>query len=193
MKFINRKFGWLILSLIVFSLSANAQKKDFDESVLSEKGKEAYRTLLKTELFAFGVTDYSGENSWGEYAFNALIKEKEAVAAFRNLVGKAQPEGALYALLGLRMLKCECFDDEFQKIINSPEPPKRVKNTFYFGNDEIEVAIPEGNVRRGGGGIRFYEKRLDAANNISAGKFDEFIEQKKKLKNRRKEKTKREN
>jgi hypothetical protein len=192
MKFANQKFIWLILSLIAFSLQANAQKKVFDESVLSGKGKEAYRTLLKTELFAFGGTDVSGVRSSGEDAFRVLIKEKKAVSAFRNLNEKAAPEGALYALLGLRALKCECFNDEFQKFINLSEPPKRVKDTFYIGKDEIGLAIPEGNVQRGGNGIHFYEKRLDAANDIRAGKFDEFIKQKEKLKKQRRE-TKREN
>ena len=50
MKFINRKFVWLILSLIVISIQANAQEKVFDDSVLSDKGRGAYKSLLKTEF-----------------------------------------------------------------------------------------------------------------------------------------------
>lgn len=191
MKFINRKPGWLILSLLVFSIQASAQTKAFDESVLSENGREAYRTLLKTELFAFGGTDVSGENSWGEDAFDVLIKEKKAVSAFNSLIEKAAPEGGLYALFGLRTLKCECFDDEFQKFINLPEPSKRVKGEFYLSEvGKFEIAIPEGSVERGGNGVHFYEKRVDVANNIRAGKFDGFIKQKKNLKIK---KSKREN
>lgn len=183
MKVVNRKFVWLILNAFIFSLQVSAQEKYFDESILSKKGKEAYRTLLRTELFAFGGTDVSGANSSGEDAFDVLIKEKKAVPAFSSLIEKATPEGGLYALFGLRALKCKCFDDEFQKFINLPEPPKRVKDELYLSDRKLELAIPAGSVERGGDGVHYYEKRLDAANNIRAGKFDDLIRQKKKLKN----------
>jgi hypothetical protein len=178
MKFINRKFVWLILNLIAFSLQAHAQEKIFDKSVLSDKGKQAYQTLLKTELFAFGGTDYSGMTSSGESAFRVLLKEKKAVAAFSNLIAKATPEGGLYALLGLRIIKCKCFEEEFQKYVNLPELSKRVKDSFESSERKFEIAIPEGSVERGGGGIHFYEKRIDVANNIKAGKFNNLIKRK---------------
>lgn len=178
MQFINRKFVWLILSLIVFTFQAEAQEKTFDESVLSSKGKEAYQTLLKTELFAFGGSDYSGMSSSGERALGVLLKEKKSVPAFSNLISEATPEGGLYALLGLRKKKCKCFDDEFQKFAKLPEPPKRVKDSFESPQGKFELAIPEASVERGGGGTHFYEKRIDVANNIKAGKFDSSIKRK---------------
>jgi hypothetical protein len=178
MKFTNQKFIWLILSLLVFSFQANAQEKTFDESVLSSKGKEAYKTLLKTELFAFGGSDYSGMSSSGERALYVLLKEKKSVAAFSNLISEATPEGGLFALLGLRKKKCKCFNDEFQRFVNLPEPSKRIKASFESVQGKFELAIPEANVERGGGGIHFYEKRLDVANNIKAGKFDDSVKRK---------------
>ena len=112
MKFINRKFVWLILSLFVLSIQANAQEKTFDESVLSDKGKQAYQTLLKVDLFALFGISYSGETSKGELALDDLLTEKESTNAFKSLIKNATPEGGLYALLGLKMLNCDCFKEE---------------------------------------------------------------------------------
>jgi len=81
-------------------------------------------------------------------------------------------------LLGLRKKKCKCFDNEFQRFVNLPEPLKRVKESFESPQGKFELAIPEASVERGGGGIHFYEKRLDVANNIKAGKFDDSIKRK---------------
>ena len=113
MKFINRKFVWLILSLVVFSLQAKAQEKTFDESVLSEKGKQAYQTLLKIKLFAIGGIGYGGETSEGEKAFDTLLAEKEATSAYKSLVKAATLEGSFYGLFGLKMKDCDCYQDEF--------------------------------------------------------------------------------
>jgi hypothetical protein len=113
MKFMNRKFGWLILSLIVFSFQATAQEKDFDDSVLSEKGKLAYKTLLSIELFAIGGIGYDGKTSEGEKVFDILLDEKEAISAFKSLVKNATIEGGMYGLFGLKITGCNCFREEF--------------------------------------------------------------------------------
>ena len=114
MKFINRKFIWLILILAAFSFSLNAQEKDFDDSVLSEKGKQAYQTLLKVDLFAVGGIGYGGETSKGERAFDILIEEIEADSAFKTLVKNGTLEGGMYGLFGLKVIDCDCFQSEFE-------------------------------------------------------------------------------
>lgn len=114
MKFINRKFGWLVLSLIFFSIQLNAQEKNFDDSVLSGNGKQAYQTLLKIKLFAIGGIGYSGETSEGEKMFDVLLEEKEANSVFKSLVKDGTSEGGLYGLFGLKMIDCGCFQSEFE-------------------------------------------------------------------------------
>ena len=114
MKFINQKFVWLILSLILFSLQANAQDKTFDESVLSGSGKQAYQTLLKLKLFAMGGIGYGAATSEGEKAFDILLEDKEAISAFKSLVKKGTLEGGMYGLFGLKMIDCDCFQSEFE-------------------------------------------------------------------------------
>jgi hypothetical protein len=115
MKFINRKFVWLILSLFVFSLQTNAQVKTFNKSILSESGKTAYQTLLKIKLFAIGGIGYGGETSEGEKVFNVLLEDKEAILAFKDLVINGTLEGGMYGLFGLNMIDCDCFQNELEK------------------------------------------------------------------------------
>jgi hypothetical protein len=124
MQAINQKFVWLILVIIIFSLQVNAQEKTFDESVLSEKGKKAYQTLLKVEFFEQGGMGYSGESSDGTKAFRVLLAEGNTIAivAFKQLTKNASIAGGLYGLLGLKTLKCDCFQegaDEFKLIRTS--------------------------------------------------------------------------
>ena len=119
MKFINRKFIWLILIVAAFSVSSNAQEKDFDDSVLSEKGNQAYQTLLEVDLFAIGGIGYSGKISEGERAFDVLIEEKEADSAFKSLVKNGTLEGGMYGLFGLKVIDCDCFQDEIESFKNT--------------------------------------------------------------------------
>ncbi len=179
MKFINRKFVWLILSLIVFScqtnvqnsLQTNAQDKNFDESVLSANGKNAYQNLLNEELFAFGGIYESGETSDGEKAFDILVEEQEAISAFKSLVKNAKPEGGLYALFGLRMLKCDCFKKEIENFKKLPELPERKSK----GEN---LAIGKGSVARMEGCEMSRQGRLEVAEEIATGKFDDWIKRK---------------
>ena len=162
MRFANQRFIWLILALALFSFEAIAQEKTFDQSVLSEKGRHAYQTLLKIELFALGGIGYGGSTSEGEKAMDILIQEKEAKSALRSLVKISTPEGGLYALAGLKILNCACFNAELENYRNLPEPPAREKNK----HDKTG----KGNVARMTGCFMFEESRLKVASEIEAGK-----------------------
>ena len=172
MKFTNRKFIWLILILAAFSFSLNAQEKDFDDSVLSEKGKWAYQTLLKVDLFAVGGIGYGGETSKGEESLNILLDENEPISALKRLLRDATPEGELYALLGLRILKCDCFEEEFNTFLAKPEVGERKA----WGRSKLAA----GKVMRMAGCMGFSEKRVEAAENIKSGKFDDWIKRREK-------------
>ncbi|HEX8368470.1 MAG TPA: hypothetical protein VF604_08010 [Pyrinomonadaceae bacterium] len=162
MKSVNLKFGWLVLSLALLSFNAIAREKTFDQSVLSEKGREAYQTLLKVELFALGGVGYGGSSSEGEQALDILVQEKQAIPAFRSLVKISTPEGGLYALVGLKMLNCDCLKEELTNYRSLPEPPARKENT----RDKIE----KGNVERMRGCFIFQESRLKIAGDIETDK-----------------------
>lgn len=161
MKFVKQRLVWLILAPALFSFNVIAQEKAFDQSVLSEKGRQAYQTLLKVELFALGGIGYGGETSTGEEAMDVLIQEREAKPAFRSLIKNSTPEGGLYALAGLRILNCACFKEELENYRNLPEPPAREWHEY----DKTE----KGNVRRMRGCIKFQESRLKAASDIESG------------------------
>lgn len=109
----------LLILFILLSISCFAQEKDFDESVLTDNGKQAYQTLLHVELFAIGGVGYGGKTSDGERAFDILLEDKEAMSAFKSLLNKATIEGALYGLFGLKMMNCSCYQEEFIKLKKS--------------------------------------------------------------------------
>lgn len=145
MKFINRKFAWLILSFIVFSIQLKAQDKKFDESVLSENGKQAYQKLLNTKIFAIGGVGYSGEMSEGERNFLDLLEDKEAISAFKNLTDKATIEGGLYGLVGLQWLNCNCYKEQlenFKRVRLSNENKERIN--WASGCSDYESEEKEG-------------------------------------------------
>jgi hypothetical protein len=180
-----------ILLLLVFNLcfifTGKAQEKKFDESVLGEKGREAFQMLLKIERFGFGGTGPAGDFSDGEYALADLVNEKKAVSALIYIVENAKPEGALYALYGLRVLKCEIFVAEFEKFISFSELPKRVYEKFEVeGLGVVEISTDAGEIQIWRGGVIQREKRLKAARDLKEGKFDKqtILKQKNKCKNR---------
>lgn len=166
MKPLNRKHIWLVLGLILLSLPAYAQEKAFDPPVLSAEGKEAYQDLLKVDTFAIGGIGYSAETSIGEKSLDVLIGEDLAVSALENLIENATPEGGLYAVLGLKTLKCECLDTELKRFsARSFSERKRWGSGIIAGEDVTTQT----------GCLRNVEKKSDVLKGILAGDYDEWV------------------
>ena len=119
MKLSYKKDLWAFVAICFLGLQSVAQDKAFDESVLSDNGKQSYRTLLKIKLFAIGGIGYGGTTSEGEKAFDKLSDENEAVFAFKSLARTATLEGGLYGLLGLKISDCNCFNKEYDNFRQS--------------------------------------------------------------------------
>ncbi len=146
---------------------ANSNTNQFDEFVLSESGRQAYQTLLKIDLFAIGGTGEGGETSNGEKALDILTKDKKAIAALKSLVKTSTSEGGLYALLGLKILNCDCFKEELTNYKNLPESFVEERNQYG--------KIDKGNVNRMEGCKLFQESRLKVVNDIENGE-NEMVE-----------------
>lgn len=169
MKLFKRTLVGLILSLVILSIQAMAQSKGFSQFVLSAKGQEAYQQLLKVELFAFGGVGFAGGISKGETALDTLVKEKEAIGAFRSLISSGSPEGGLYGLVGLKMLKCDCFYDAFLDYKSLAERAEKEETPSADGKIDFEVLTEKASVRRMSGCMLFHEKRLKVAEDIEKG------------------------
>ena len=180
MKFTNQKFVGLILSLVVLVFQVNAQVSAGDKPISKISREQAYQTLLKVDLFALGGIGYGGETSKGEESLNILLEEKEPIADLKRLIKDATPESGLYALLGLRILKCDCFEEEFKTFLAKPELGER---KIWSGT----LLVAAGTVQRMEGCIVFSEKRVEVAENIKSGKFDYWIKWKAKLKESKKQ------
>ena len=133
-----RKFIGLFALLLACSLFVLGQANEFDPNTLSDGGRTAYLTLKKVRLYAIGGVGYGGVTSEGEKALEVLIEEKNAKAAFLNLVREGTLEGGLYGLFGLRMLDCECFSDarkhyeSIRFLQNDAEGVNMASGCFYF-------------------------------------------------------------
>jgi hypothetical protein len=155
-------FFLLVISLI-FVFQTNAQSKEFDESVLSETGKIAYQTLLKADKYALFGVGFGGETSEGESALDVLVEEKNAIPALAQLIVKATPEGAIYALVGLKMLDCECLKEQLKIFKAMPEPEQRKLNQYE--------SIDKGYIRTQSGCIISSEKKQNLIEEIESGKI----------------------
>lgn len=176
MKLLGRKLIWLVLGLVVLSMQVNAQDKAFDSSVLSSDGKLAYELLLKTDAFRLGGFGIALQISKAESALNTLVKEARAIASLESLVENATPEGGLYALLGLRILKCNCFEEAFQHFLNRPELPARLIAELELNGTPVRLTIPAGKVQLSRGCHEQFETRSVVAIDIKSGKFDTLID-----------------
>jgi hypothetical protein len=152
----------LVISLI-FVFRTNAQSMEFDESVLSEKGKIAYQTLLKADKYALFGVGFGGETSEGELALDVLVEEKDAIPALEQLIVKATPEGAIYALVGLKMLDCECLKEQLKIFKTMPEPKQRKLNQYE--------SIHKDDIRTQSGCIISSKKKQDLIKEIEVGKI----------------------
>jgi hypothetical protein len=166
MKVLKRKSIWLVLSLFVLSMQVNAQDKAFDSSALSAEGKTAYEELLKVDTFAIGGVGYSGGTSIGEKSLDILIGEDLAVSALKNLVGAATPEGSLYAVLGLKALKCECLDAEVKEFNGRTFSERKKLGRMAVGSEEIRTMS---------GCLGGAEKTADVLKAILSGDFDYWV------------------
>jgi hypothetical protein len=68
---------------------------------LSGQGNKAYRIVKKTDMFYDSAVGYGGDTPEVVHAFQELLNEKRADAAFKALLEKATLPGQLYALCGL--------------------------------------------------------------------------------------------
>ena len=143
------------------------QKPQFDASVLSEMGRKSYGKLLNADIFSIGKVGEGGNTSEEELALHRLLKEKQAVEALVTLADQATSEGALYALLGLRLKDTNLFRSAVEKYKSLPEPPER------NGAIVKEIKIPKGYVQTQSGCKIGAEERLKVVAQIEAGVFDE--------------------
>jgi hypothetical protein len=160
----------LAIFLIVLSIPGIAQNNAFDSSALTADGRKAYEELLNTKLFAFGPSGFSGGTSEGESALDKLVEEREALGALKALVTNATPEGGLYALVGLKMLRCDCFTDalnEYKQVAAQSE-----KEDVTSGDGEVDLGklAKRATVQRIAGCLVFSEKRLKVVGDLEKGK-----------------------
>lgn len=90
-----------ILLALLICLGLLAVKPAPAQETDTEKGT-AFHALKNAPYFAIGGVGIAGTISEPEKAFRVLLARKDAAAVFQSLLIEANPEGRMYALLGLK-------------------------------------------------------------------------------------------
>jgi len=93
-------FHAIPLVVLVVLSAANVRSQGIDLS-LSREGQAAYDTLLVAQRFESDVIGYSAAPSKLVEAYNVILNEASADAAFKRLLERATLPGKLYSLCGL--------------------------------------------------------------------------------------------
>ena len=80
---------------------------------------QAIQTLITTEYLSFGPVGFAGVISQGELAFEAILKQTNALELFTSVLKKAKPEGQMYALCGIQRVAPKKFPELSQPIIDA--------------------------------------------------------------------------
>jgi hypothetical protein len=94
--------------------SSSFSKIEFDPQSLSYRGQNAYQDLLKTHIFTFARQGVAAADYHSTVSLVELLKEKHADKALRSVAAKANPEGQVYALIGLQIIKSESFQHHLE-------------------------------------------------------------------------------
>jgi hypothetical protein len=104
-------FIGVIFLLTAFSVSAQIAINGSDETY---RKQEAYKDLLQTKTFTFAAFGYAAVPFRSTQSLVYLLKEKDAEKLLREIVKSANPEGQVYALIGLQVIKSKHFEAEFE-------------------------------------------------------------------------------
>lgn len=119
LKIVN--YSVLTILLIIFTQTVifaqsnpTFSKVEFSNETLSENGKSSFETLLKTDTFTLNGFGVAAQPHFATKALVNLIKEKQSEKALQYLVRNATPEGQIYGLLGLQVIKSKHFKSDLE-------------------------------------------------------------------------------
>jgi hypothetical protein len=127
------------VSADVGSLPEVRSSVEFNTDKLSKEGQAAYARLLEATVFEQGFVGFAGLPSQNITAFNVLLKEKEADAAFKSLLDKARTAGQLYALSGLFYTDHKTFIVEIEKFKSSSETVNSISGCIMAEEKVAEI------------------------------------------------------
>ena len=137
-------------------------------SVSATEPASADEKLLNTTLFVLGQSN-KGYVSVEEVAWREILSRHNAVDSLISLINQGSSEGKLYGLFGLKLLKCECLNEQLEIVKKTINLRKRI-NT--------EENIPLGRVRIQNGCKISHADSLEMVVRIVNGDYDKILETK---------------
>ncbi len=103
--------SWIIAALLLTVAVAQA----------AEPFETTFNRLVKVEHFAFGGTGFAGQISQGQKDYELILSRPSALADFERLYTVGNPQAKAYALVGIRKINPERFQQLAQPLRGSQE------------------------------------------------------------------------
>jgi len=108
--------SFLLLLLAGLSCVSCKSTRDPRESWTAGEG---YKYLIVARRFALGGVGVAGQTSTGEFAFQAVLKDRNAAHLFKAVFLQGTEEGKLYALCGVRVKDRSAFDGYASPVVST--------------------------------------------------------------------------
>ena len=83
--------------------------------------QEPIQRITHTKVFAFGGIGFAGQISEGENDFDFILKLPTAITIFETIYATGTPEAKSYALVGIRQVNKQRFNELFRSLRGSQE------------------------------------------------------------------------
>lgn len=119
-----KEYGkYLILAIVILliqtSIFAQTSPKIIidgtGDKTLSYEDIPAYQNLLTTKIFTFALFYEDAQEFHSTTSLANLLQEKHAEKALQSVAKKANPEGQVYALIGLQVIESTSFKSLFEE------------------------------------------------------------------------------
>lgn len=162
-----RGAGLALAVALAAASSARGQATAFTPPGLSDAGRKAFALLAEAEFFSVGGVGYVGRPSEAEEALRVLLAEPGAAAAFKELLARANPEGRLYALLGLRLKDRAAYAAAAEAARREPATPRAGATVW-----DIPLKLEPGHVRVMHGCFVGTQASAEILKHLEAGRYD---------------------
>ncbi len=152
------------------SIAYRFRKQIKIQNNLTAKNLELIKAVKSlNDADSFRIVESQSDNYNKLQNLRTILKATNAVEILLNLIKTASPEGKLYGLLGLKILNCECFNQQLEIVKKTINLQKRINtgDEILFGKIKIRI--------QSGGNI-YFEDSLLIIQQIADGKFDQILE-----------------
>ena len=141
MTSLTKYLRWCLVVWVLLYMSLTVSAQTYRSPELRQTDlSTARQKLMHAEVFNLGGVGFGQTITPEEKAFRTILGSIDPVKMFQRLVSTANPEGQLYALLGLHLTAPEVFRTEVERIDANGGLPEHAESLMAIANGEVRVA-----------------------------------------------------